>query len=175
MKLTVKSILLTGLSGAGKTTLANMLSDFFELSNLPCTILDGDVLRKGLNSDLNFTREHRKENARRIAEVAKLFCNNGIIPIIPIIAPYQEDRSMIREILGAQDFFQIFVYCPLDICITRDPKGLYLKANLGIIKNFTGISSEYQEPNDSDLMVNTHEQTTQESFESIINRIVIQK
>ncbi len=146
LKQQAKVIWFTGLSGSGKTTLASMLEKrLFEL-NYFCQILDGDNVRSGINRNLKFTEEDRMENIRRIAEVSKLFMNCGIILICAFISPTKEIRQMARSIIGEDDFLEVFVNTPLDVCEKRDPKGLYKKARNGEIKNFTGISSPFEAP-----------------------------
>lgn len=141
-----KVIWFTGLSGSGKTTLASALEKrLFEL-NYFCQILDGDNVRSGINKNLRFTDEDRMENIRRIAEVGKLFMNCGIILICSFISPTDEMRELAREIIGEDDFLEIFVNTPLEVCEKRDPKGLYKKARAGEIPNFTGISSPFEAP-----------------------------
>src|SRR6056297_851076 len=152
MKQKAKVIWFTGLSGSGKTTLASMLERrLFEL-NYFCQILDGDNVRSGINRNVKFTEKDRMENIRRIAEVSKLFMNCGIILICAFISPTKEMREMAREIIGDEDFLEIFVDTPIEICEQRDPKGLYKKARLGEIKNFTGISSPFEMPDNPFLV-----------------------
>ncbi len=146
LKQHAKVIWFTGLSGSGKTTLASLLEKrLFEL-NYFCQILDGDNVRSGINKNLRFTEEDRIENIRRIAEVAKLFMNCGIILICSFISPTNEMRQMAKEIVGEEDFLEVFVNTPLEVCEHRDPKGLYKKARAGIIPNFTGISAPFEKP-----------------------------
>lgn len=167
----IKSILLTGLSGAGKTTIAYKLSSMLTDHNSSSTVLDGDDLRTGLNSDLKFSKEDRAENARRIAEVAKLFYSNGIIPIISIIAPYEQDREMMRNIIGSENFLEVFVDCPIAVCRSRDPKGLYQHAEQGIIKEFTGVSAAYEIPKHPDFVINTNGTVKEGSLYDLIEKI----
>jgi adenylylsulfate kinase len=153
LKQKAKVIWFTGLSGSGKTTLASMLEKrLFEL-NYFCQILDGDNVRSGINKNLKFTEKDRMENIRRIAEVSKLFMNCGIILICAFISPTREMREMAKEIIGEDDFLEIFVDTPIEICEQRDPKGLYKKARAGEIKNFTGISSPFEVPDKPFLVV----------------------
>ena len=137
---------LTGLSGSGKSTLANRLN--LELHNIKVRsyVLDGDNLRHGLNADLDFSPAGRRENIRRVGEVAKLMVDSGLITITAFISPYREDRDRIRKFFAPSDFLEIYLNCPIATCIQRDPKGLYKKAAAGKIKNFTGISAPYEEP-----------------------------
>ena len=146
LKQQAKVIWFTGLSGSGKTTLASHLEKkLFEL-NYFCQILDGDNVRSGINKNLKFTEEDRIENIRRIAEVSKLFMNCGIILICSFISPTNDIRQMAKEIVGEEDFLEVFIDTPLEVCESRDPKGLYKKARAGEIKNFTGISSPFEIP-----------------------------
>lgn len=146
LKQHAKVIWFTGLSGSGKTTLASSLEKrLFEL-NYFCQILDGDNVRSGINKNLMFTEEDRIENIRRIAEVSKLFMNCGIILICAFISPTHQMREMAREIIGEDDFLEVFINTPLEVCEQRDPKGLYKKARAGVIPNFTGISSPFEIP-----------------------------
>jgi adenylylsulfate kinase len=146
LKQRAKVIWFTGLSGSGKTTLASLLEKrLFEL-NYFCQILDGDNVRSGINKNLKFTDEDRIENIRRIAEVSKLFMNCGIILLCSFISPTNEIRQMAKEIVGEEDFLEVFIDTPLEVCESRDPKGLYKKARAGEIKNFTGISAPFEAP-----------------------------
>lgn len=146
LKQKAKVIWFTGLSGSGKTTLASLLEKrLFEL-NYFCQILDGDNVRSGINRNLMFTDADRIENIRRIAEVSKLFMNCGIILLCSFISPTNEIRQMAKEIVGEDDFLEVFIDTPLEICESRDPKGLYKKARAGEIKNFTGISAPFEAP-----------------------------
>jgi adenylylsulfate kinase len=146
LKQRAKVIWFTGLSGSGKTTLASTLEKkLFEL-NYFCQILDGDNVRSGINKNLKFTEQDRVENIRRIAEVSKLFMNCGIILLCSFISPTNNIRQMAKEIIGEDDFLEIFVDTPLEVCEQRDPKGLYKKARSGEIKNFTGISAPFEKP-----------------------------
>jgi len=146
-----KVILFTGLSGSGKSTIANSLEKVLFKNNFNTYLLDGDNIRSHLCSDLNFSTEDRNENIRRIGEVAKLMMNAGIIVLISVIAPYKNQRKMISSILGKKNFLEIFVNTPIGICEKRDPKKLYKKSRLGEISNFTGIQSPYEIPEQPDL------------------------
>ncbi len=158
----------TGLSGAGKSTLANGVQQKLHGNGIHTYLLDGDNVRHGLNGDLGFSSEDRKENVRRVAEVAGLFVDAGIVVISALISPFERDRQMARNVFGAGDFVEVFVDCPIEICIERDPKGLYKKAEAGMIREFTGISSPYESPKSPELRVNTAEFTIEECVEQIM-------
>lgn len=172
LKQKAKVIWFTGLSGSGKTTLASMLEKrFFEL-NYFCQILDGDNVRSGINKNLKFTEEDRMENIRRIAEVSKLFMNCGIILICAFISPTREMREMAKEIIGEDDFLEIFVDTPIEICEQRDPKGLYKKARAGEIKNFTGISSPFEVPDKPFLVVDNTNPNMNDTVRFMTKKII---
>lgn len=167
-----KVIWFTGLSGSGKTTLASALEKrLFEL-NYFCQILDGDNVRSGINKNLRFTDEDRMENIRRIAEVGKLFMNCGIILICSFISPTNEMRQLAREIIGEEDFLEIFVNTPLEVCEKRDPKGLYKKARAGEIPNFTGISSPFEAPNRPFIEVDNTNPDIDKNVRTILKQII---
>mgnify|MGYP000129708744 CR=1 FL=1 len=167
-----KVIWFTGLSGSGKTTLASALEKrLFEL-NYFCQILDGDNVRSGINKNLRFTEEDRMENIRRIAEVSKLFMNCGIILICAFISPTNEMRNMAREIIGEDDFLEVFIDTPLEICEQRDPKGLYKKARAGEIKNFTGISAPFEVPTHPFMSVDNTDPKIDETVREMLKRII---
>lgn len=147
----------TGLSGAGKTTLADGLHRALTGRNHRSVVLDGDVIRKGLNRDLGFTRTDRMENNRRIAEVARLLRDSGLIVLVSCISPMADDRRHNRAICGEAEFYEIFVDCPLAVCEERDVKGLYKKARLGLLPEFTGVSAPYEPPGMPDFVVRTGE------------------
>ena len=144
----------TGLSGSGKSTLANALNEALHEKKISTYLLDGDNIRHGLCRDLGFSDKDREENIRRIGEVANLFMNAGIVTITAFVSPFRSDREKVRKIIG-QDFIEIFCAASLSICETRDTKGLYKKARLGEIKDFTGISSPYEIPQDPEIIVET--------------------
>lgn len=150
-----KTIWLTGLSGSGKTTLANALQLKFQQLNIQNFILDGDIVRQGLSSDLGFSEHDRAENLRRVAEVAKILNSAGITVIAAFISPLEKDRKMVKNIIGVTNFFEVYVNTTLAICEQRDPKGLYKQARLGAIKDFTGISANYEVPTNPNLLINT--------------------
>lgn len=145
----------TGLSGSGKSTIANALEGLLHGEGLHTILLDGDNLRQGLNRDLGFTDADRVENLRRVAEVTKLMVDAGLIVIVSFISPFRIERKLARELLDEGEFVEIFVDTPLSECMRRDPKGLYRKALLGEINNFTGISSAYECPLNPDLRLQT--------------------
>jgi len=159
----------TGLSGSGKSTVANALEDRLYKMGYHTYLLDGDNVRHGLNKDLGFSDEARVENIRRIGEVANLFVDAGMIVLTAFISPFTAERDMVRELVGDGEFIEVFVKAPLDICEQRDPKGLYAKARAGEIKNFTGIGSRYEEPKSPELVVNTDELSIEECADSILN------
>lgn len=164
-----KVLWFTGLSGSGKSTLANLLENELHQKGFKTYVLDGDNLRFGLNGDLMFSDEDRKENLRRISEVAKLFVDAGIVVLAAFITPFEEDRKKIKDKIGAEDFLHIYVDCPIEECERRDVKGLYAKARAGEIKNFTGISSPFEIPKDNALIVNTAEESEQEILNKLLN------
>jgi bifunctional enzyme CysN/CysC len=146
---------LTGLSGAGKSTIANQLEKLLHAHGRHTILLDGDNLRHGLNRDLGFTEADRVENIRRVAEVAKLMADAGLIVIVAFISPFRSDRQLARELMGPGEFVEVFIDTPLEECIRRDPKGLYKKAISGAIRNFTGINSPYERPENPEIRVDT--------------------
>ncbi len=148
-------IWLTGLSGAGKSTIANALDALLHTQGKKCFLLDGDNLRHGLNKDLGMSEGDRAENIRRVGEVAKLMVDAGLIVVCAFISPYRRDRQMVRSIFGHGNFFEVFVDTPLAVCESRDPKGLYKKARQGILKNFTGVSDPYEPPLSPELVIDT--------------------
>ena len=161
-----KTIWFTGLSASGKSTIANALDLELNKRGLRTYILDGDNVRMGLNKDLGFSPESRKENIRRISEVAKLFADSGTIVMTAFISPYREDRKSAREVIGS-DYVEVFVNTPVEECINRDPKGLYKKAIAGEIKGFTGIDAPYEEPLNPEI--NLKNLSIEKSVEILIN------
>lgn len=162
------TIWFTGLSGAGKTTLAERLNDKLTARGYKTVILDGDLIRCGLNSDLGFSPEDRTENIRRFGEVAKLFRQTGILNLVCVISPFEADRVKARSLVGEDErFIEVFVECPLSECQKRDPKGLYKKALSGEIPDFTGISSPYEEPAAPDIHIRTDLLSVDEAVEKI--------
>jgi len=159
----------TGLSGSGKSSLANALDKELFLLNVQSYVLDGDNIRHGLNAGLGFSKEDRKENIRRIGEVSKLFVDSGQIVSTAFISPFREDRDQVRALFPDGEFIEVYVKCPITICENRDPKGLYKKARNGEISEFTGISSPYEEPNHPELIIETDKLTISQSVGTIIN------
>jgi bifunctional enzyme CysN/CysC len=166
---------MTGLSGAGKSTIANILEQkMFELG-IHAYVLDGDNLRRGLNQDLGFTVEDRVENVRRVAEVAKLMADAGIVVIVALISPFEADRRMAKELIGADTFVEVYVEAPLETVEARDVKGLYQKARSGEIPNFTGINSPYDAPEDPDVLVHSAVLTPQECAQIILDYLLVDR
>lgn len=172
LKQRAKVIWLTGLSGSGKTTLASHLEKrLFDL-NYFCQILDGDNVRSGINRNLKFTEEDRIENIRRIAEVSKLFMNCGINLICAFISPTNQMRQMAKEIIGEEDFLEVFINTPLEVCEDRDPKGLYKRARAGELKNFTGVSAPFEEPENPFLEVDNSNPNIDETVKKMLIKIL---
>jgi adenylylsulfate kinase len=161
----------TGLSGCGKSTIANEVSYQLHKIEKLTYILDGDNIRHGLNKDLGFSPEDREENIRRISEVANLFADAGIITITAFISPYRKDRDFCRGLVGKGRFFEIYTKATLETCEKRDPKGLYKKARDGVIKEFTGISAPYEEPIDPELILDTDEYTVKECTDIVLKKL----
>lgn len=159
----------TGLSGSGKSTLANAVDHELYKLGFRSYVLDGDNIRQGLNSDLSFRAEDRKENIRRIGEVAKLFVDSGQIVLTAFISPFREDRDMVRSMFQKDEFIEIFVNCPIQVCENRDPKGLYKKARKGEILDFTGISSPYEAPYHPEINIDTNQTTIDKSVQMILS------
>lgn len=157
----------TGLSGSGKSTLANAIDHALYSQGLQSYVLDGDNIRYGLNRDLSFGVDDRKENIRRIGEVAKLFVDSGQIVSTAFISPFQNDRELVRSMFEADEFIEVYVKCPIDICENRDPKGLYQKARNGEITEFTGISSPYEPPSQPELIIETNKESLEASVAKI--------
>ena len=161
----------TGLSGSGKSTIANALEKELHKMNIRTYLLDGDNVRKGLNSDLSFSPADRRENIRRIAEVSSLMIDGGLVVLSAFISPYKNDREFVKNTVKDENFIQIFVDTPLAVCKTRDPKGFYIKAEKGLIKNFTGISAPYETPENPDLKIDTTTTGIAEAVKLIIQKI----
>ena len=169
-----KVVWLTGLSGSGKTTIALQLEkELYKLGFL-VQILDGDNIRAGINNNLSFSESDRTENIRRIAEVSKLFLNCGIITINCFVSPTIKMRQIAKKIIGKENYYEIFIDADLETCEKRDVKGLYKKARNGEIKNFTGIDSQYEKPNNPSLEVNTSQLSIEESIEIILKNVLPQ-
>ncbi len=164
----------TGLSGSGKSTVANALEQQLYERNIRTYILDGDNVRAGLNADLDFTEEGRVENIRRIGEVANLFVQSGMVVLSAFVSPFKEDREKVKQTVGAENFIEVFVDCPLEVCEERDVKGLYKKARAGIIKNFTGISSPFEAPEAADIVVHTDMEKLDTSVLKVL-KVVLEK
>jgi len=162
----------TGLSGSGKSTVANAVDKMLHDHNCKTYVLDGDNVRHGLNGDLTFTDEDRIENIRRIGEVAKLFVDAGLIVSTAFISPFQNDRDVARKLLGEKQFLEVFIDTPLAVCESRDPKGLYKKARTGEIKNFTGISSTYEAPTLPDIHVATDGKSIEQSAQQVVKYLM---
>jgi adenylylsulfate kinase len=161
-----------GLSGSGKSTLASELERrLFEMGKRTY-ILDGDNVRSGLNKDLDFSDASRKENIRRIGEVANLMLDAGVITLTAFISPFAEERELVKNLVGAENYMEVFVNCPLEECEKRDVKGLYAKARRGEISNFTGISSPFEEPENPDVKVPTHELSVEEGVDLVMEVLV---
>jgi adenylylsulfate kinase len=160
------------LSAAGKSTLANDLCRALHERGVESYVLDGDNVRHGLNKDLGFSPADRKENIRRIGEVAKLFVDAGLIVLTAFISPFREDRDNVRKLVKDDEFIEVYVKCALDECEKRDPKGIYKKVRSGQIKEFTGISSPYEEPFDPDLIIDTEVMNSQECVEAMLSHLV---
>lgn len=163
---------ITGLSGSGKSTIARFLEIELHKRNYLTKLLDGDNVRAGINNNLGFSEEDRAENIRRIAEVSKLFVQGGVILIDCFISPTHEIRNTARQIIGENDFFEIYINTPLEECERRDTKGLYAKARAGIIKNFTGIDSPYEEPLNPDVEIKTMEMSIEEAVLKILDKLL---
>lgn len=167
-----KLIWFTGLSGSGKSTLASAFETYLFNQNYHTYILDGDNVRSGLNQDLDFSDISRKENIRRIAEVSKLFVDAGLIVLTAFISPFKEDRQQAKDLVGVDNFIEVFVDTPLEICEQRDVKGLYAKARAGKIPNFTGIDSPFERPETPDVHIETEGKSVEQSLKELIDQII---
>lgn len=161
----------TGLSGSGKSTIALGVERVLHQRGLLCRILDGDNIRTGINAGLGFSADDRRENIRRIAEVGKLFVDTGIITLAAFVSPTNEYRSMARDIIGEQDFFEVYVSTPLEECERRDVKGLYARARRGEVKDFTGISAPFEKPEHPALNIDTTKQPLEMSVRQVVELI----
>jgi len=164
----------TGLSGSGKSTIANALEEQLYHNKNFTYLLDGDNIRHGLNADLGFDEASRIENIRRIGEVSKLFVESGLMVLSAFISPFQKDREMVRALVDKDEFIEIFIDTPLAICESRDPKGLYQKARAGEIPNFTGISSPYEAPAHPEIHIPTDQLSIEEACQTIIKYLIDQ-
>lgn len=161
----------TGLSGSGKSTIANAVEQELHKKGVKTYTLDGDNIRSGINKDLTFAPEDRTENIRRIAEVANLFVDAGIVVLAAFVSPYKKDRDNIKQIVKAENFVEIYVNTSVEECERRDVKGLYKKARAGEIKNMTGISAPYEAPETPDVEIKTELETVDDAVEKILNQI----
>lgn len=162
----------TGLSGSGKSTIAIALERELHSRGIMCRILDGDNIRSGINNNLGFTAEDRMENIRRIAEISKLFVDTGIVTIAAFISPDEAMRKLACDIIGREDFIEVYVNTPLEVCEERDVKGLYAKARKGDIKNFTGISAPFEAPAHPDLCLDTSALSLKECVDRLLDLIL---
>lgn len=167
-----KLIWFTGLSGSGKSTLAVQLEAALYAQGFKTYLLDGDNIRSGLNKDLTFTDEAREENIRRISEVCKLFLDAGVILLSAFISPFRADRDQVSSIVGRDNYIEVFVDAPLEVCEQRDVKGLYRKARTGEVKNFTGITSPYERPQHPAVVIPTDTMSVEESLEVLMKVIL---
>ena len=165
----------TGLSGSGKSTVAMGVERELHKRGILCRILDGDNIRSGINKNLGFSDEDRRENIRRIAEVGKLFVDTGIVTLAAFISPTDESRSMASEIIGEEDFKEVYVSTPLEVCEQRDVKGLYARARKGEIKDFTGVSAPFEEPSSPALSIDTSVLSLEESVNNVLELILNNK
>lgn len=161
----------TGLSGSGKSTMANMLESELHDRGYKTYILDGDNIRQGLCNDLTFTEKDRKENIRRVGEVSKLFIDSGVIVLSAFVSPFAKDRAHVKSVIGSSKFVEVFVDCPIEVCEQRDVKGLYKMAREGKIKNFTGVSSPFENPEKPDLILKTAEVDSKILLSDLLNFI----
>lgn len=162
----------TGLSASGKSTLANAVELELFKRGRKTYLLDGDNIRHGLNKDLGFTELDRIENIRRIGEVSKLFVDSGLIVLTAFISPFKSDRQIARSLVKYDEFIEVFVDTPLEVCEQRDPKGLYKKARDGVVKNFTGIDSPYERPENPEIHIKTNEKTIQECVDQVLHHLI---
>jgi adenylylsulfate kinase len=160
-----------GLSGSGKSTIANELEKYLHANDCKTYILDGDNIRKGLNNNLDFSEDARKENLRRVSEVAKLMVDGGLVVLTAFISPFESERAFAKEIIGKDSFVEVFIDTPLEVCEQRDVKGLYQKARNGEISNFTGISSPFEIPSNPDLVVKTENRPLSDCVLEIVNHL----
>ena len=159
----------TGLSAAGKSTIAHGVEKKLFNLGVRSYVLDGDNVRHGINSDLGFSRQDRKENLRRIVEISKLMVDGGLIVLASFISPFKQDRNFIRSCFSGDNFYEIYIKCSLQECEKRDPKGMYEKARQGIIRNYTGISAPYEEPESPHLVIDTEKYDIADSIKLVLN------
>lgn len=162
----------TGLSGSGKSTIANVVEQKLNARGKHTYLLDGDNVRHGLNKDLGFSNAERVENIRRVGEVAKLFVDAGIITIASFISPFRSDRRLVRDLFDTDEFIEVFIAAPLEVCEKRDPKGLYKRARAGEIPNFTGIDSDYEPPEREHIVLDTTSLNPEQSADKLIGYMV---
>lgn len=162
-------IWLTGLSGSGKSSIANALDLHLFQQGYRTYLLDGDNVRHGLNKDLGFDQASRVENIRRVGEVSKLLVDAGLIVITAFISPYRSDRAMVRQMFEMGEFIEVFLDTPIEVCEQRDSKGLYKKARSGAIKDFTGIDSPYERPESAEIVLHTNRQTVEQELETVLS------
>jgi adenylylsulfate kinase len=163
----------TGLSGSGKSSIATAVEGILiQQYNIPAYLIDGDVIRKGLNKDLGFTAVDRQENIRRIGEVARLMVDAGLIVLVAAISPFREDRQKARRLFPRGDFWEIYVECPLEICQKRDPKGLYSQARQGQISNFTGLTSPYEPPLSPEILLESGKNDIQSCTAQVVTALI---
>lgn len=167
-----KLIWFTGLSGSGKSTLSVQFEYQLYALGFKTFLLDGDNVRSGLNKNLGFNDQDRKENIRRIAEVARLFLDAGVVVLAAFISPFQADRDFVKKIVGEENYIEIFVDCPVEVCEQRDTKGLYKKARAGEIKDFTGISSPYEKPLNPAIRIQSHLQSLDDSLPLLLELVL---
>ena len=172
LKQTPRILWFTGLSGSGKSTIANLLEQKLADESKHTYLLDGDNVRHGLCGDLGFTSQDRVENIRRISEVSKLFVDAGLLVITAFISPFRADRDFCRNLVNSGEFIEVFVDTPIEICEQRDPKGLYKKARSGDIKDFTGIDSEYEAPNNPEIHLQYQDESAEETVERLYAMLV---
>lgn len=162
----------TGLSGSGKSTLAVGLEKMLFDKSFKTYLLDGDNIRQGLNKDLSFDEQGRIENIRRIGEVSKLMLDAGLVVLTAFISPFRSDRTLVRDLVGKDRFIEVFADCPIEICEQRDVKGLYKRARQGEIKNFTGIDSPYEAPQNADIIIKTAEMKLNDSLDLLLKKVL---
>ncbi|MDP4684927.1 MAG: adenylyl-sulfate kinase [Crocinitomicaceae bacterium] len=163
---------LTGLSGSGKSTIADHLEQHLFKKGIHTANLDGDMLRTGLNKDLGFSEEDRSENIRRIAEISKILSDNGLVVIAAFVSPFSKDRNLVKKTVGEENFIEIFVQTSIEECERRDVKGLYSKARKGDLKNFTGIDSPYENPINPDLIIDTEKTSIEDSVQLLCTLVL---